>query len=550
MPGYRVHRLIGVGASAAVWSATGPGGADVALKVVSLSADDGARGPWALAQRAASVSALQREITALTQVDHPRVVALRAVVPREGSVVLVLDRAAGGSLGALVRARGSLDVGEVIEMVAGLATVLAELHDRGLVHGDVSPGNVLFEADGTAVLADLGLASLVEALSRGPVGADPGALGSLDGAPPVLEPAHERALGTQGFADPAGLIDRPTMAGDVHGLAAVAWFALTSSVPGLATHRVPLSLLVPEAPPALVQVLDDAMSPVPGQRPTAADLAAAVAASGPSEGVHLVPSAPGAPQAELLTQRLRAAARAAQEEEAATRVPLWRRGRWGVAAVGAVAVVFVSAWALSGWLLADGGPLVGSRSAASAGSEPAATAAEEAASEPAVASSPGTPRPTATPPPGEDRTSEGADGSGEEPLGDPALVDPALSDPLVVVSALAGARARAFESGDVSLLGSVDAGGSPAHDVDAEAITSLVSAGASVESLTFEVLSARVVAADGAAGTARVETSVMTGGHQQRLADGRIVEVPESGPVTSVLVLRLTDEGWRIDATA
>ncbi len=536
LPGYRVHRLLGVGASSAVWSATGPDGGDVALKVVPLPEPSPGDGPWELARRAASATALQREITALTRVAHPRVVALRAVVPQDGAVVLVLDRAAGGSLGALVRARGSLDVGEVIELVAGLAGVLSELHDRGLVHGDVSPGNVLFDADGQAVLADLGLASLVGAMAQGPAAADPGALVSRSDG----QVWQDEAGGTPGFADPAATTDRPLPSADVHGLAAVAWFALTSAVPGPAAHRVPLPLLVPEVPGPLVQVLDAALSPVPAHRPSAARLAEVVAGSGPSLAVHLVPSEPDAPPAELLTHRLRAAAAAAQEEEAAARGSRWRRGRWGLAAVAGVAAVFVGAWVVSGWILGPSGPL----SAAGGGrpdGQPSASSPAPGASEASEGSGPArepapAPSPTADPEPG--------------PTAVDAMTDPALADPEAVVVTLARARARALEAGDLAMLDAVDASGSAAHRGDSAAITALASAGARVDDLTFDVVAARVVGLDEAAGTARVEAEVITGAHEQRLPDGTVTDVPVSEPVTSVLVLELTDDGWRVDDTA
>ncbi len=539
LTGYRVHRLLGSGSSASVWSATAPDGADVALKVVDVPAADD-DGPWALAQRAASVFALHREISALTRVVHPRVVALRAVVAAERCVVLVLDRAAGGSLGALVRARGSLDVGEVVELVSGLAGVLAELHERGVVHGDVAPGNVLFDADGTALLADLGLASVVEAFSAGPASTGPAEPGSLSGEP--LAPG--RGAGTPGFADPAARAGRPTPAGDVHGLAALAWFALTSSAPAPASHRVPLSMLVPDAPAALVQLLDDAMSPVPARRPTAAALGAAVAGSAEATSVHLVPAAADAPPAELLTQRLRAAARAAQAEEAqGARVPVWRRARRGVGAVAAVALVLLGAWSLSGWLM--GGDPPASRTTADAGAGTASSRDEVAAPPRGSTATPETPpEPTAeSGPSGAPGTEEAADEAGY-------MRDPGLADPALVVAALADERARALEAADVSLLETVDAGGSAAHAADAEAITALTSAGASVDDLAFEVVSAEAVEVDEGAGTARVEASVTTSAHRQRLADGTLVDVPASIPVTSVLVLRLTDDGWRVERTA
>ncbi|MFZ5872003.1 MAG: protein kinase domain-containing protein, partial [Actinomycetota bacterium] len=123
VPGYRTDRLLGFGGTGEVWAAvTEDGGEPVALKVLRVPEEETDR--------------LLRETALLRRVDHPHVVRLRTVarVPGHGPV-LVLDRALGGSLGALVSARGPLDVGEVVTVLTPLAGALADLHERGLVHG-------------------------------------------------------------------------------------------------------------------------------------------------------------------------------------------------------------------------------------------------------------------------------------------------------------------------------------------------------------------------------------------------------------------------------
>ncbi len=147
-------------------------------------------------------SALQRRI------DHPHLLTLlRTTRTTDGRTALVTELAAGGSLAALVRARGGLDPGEVVTVLTPLAGALADLHDRGVVHGDVSAGNVLFLADGRPVLADLGTAGLL--------GVDP----ATHATPGYADPAVARGAGL-------------APASDVHALGALAWFALTASVAG------------------------------------------------------------------------------------------------------------------------------------------------------------------------------------------------------------------------------------------------------------------------------------------------------------------------------
>ena len=198
--GYVVERPLGRGASGEVWRArAAASGAPVALKRI-LTADDGER------ERACAEAALLRTL------DHPNLIRLHAVVPTADAVVLVLDLADGGSLADLLDARGRLAPGEVITAVAPVAAALAYLHEAGIVHGDVSPGNVLFTAAGMPLLADVGVARLVgedDAVRATPAYVDPTvAAGHLPGPP-----------------------------SDVFMLAGVALHALTGTPPWLGSRR-------------------------------------------------------------------------------------------------------------------------------------------------------------------------------------------------------------------------------------------------------------------------------------------------------------------------
>ncbi|HVX43024.1 MAG TPA: protein kinase, partial [Mycobacteriales bacterium] len=130
-PGYVADELVGFGATGEVWrgrdTATGE---LVALK--RLRAAD----PQSSAR-------LRREAAVLAGLDHPHLLRLRETVRSGEEWVLVLDYAAGGSLAALLRGRGRLRPGEVVTALAPLAAALAYAHGQGLVHGDVTPPNIL-----------------------------------------------------------------------------------------------------------------------------------------------------------------------------------------------------------------------------------------------------------------------------------------------------------------------------------------------------------------------------------------------------------------------
>ena len=227
--------------------------------------------------------------------------------------MLVLDLAARGSLARLLATRRHLSAAEVVTIAVPLAQALAAVHAQGLVHGDVTPANVLFAADGRPMLGDLGIARL---------------LGS---------PAAEIG-GTGGFLDPAlGARRRPGTASDVHGLAATCLAALAGRP---AYDELGLRLQVPPGTPqALTDALERALAPDAADRPTAEEFAVAVFDSGPAEPVGLrragcrrlgpVPGAPGAVAAVAVPPTHQAAARPPSDEPPpAERAAgwLWRPG--------------------------------------------------------------------------------------------------------------------------------------------------------------------------------------------------------------------------------
>jgi hypothetical protein len=316
----------------------------------------------------------------------------------------------------------------------------------------------------------------------------------------------------------------------------VAWYALTGEVPPPVLERAPLPLLVPGVPPALAALLDDAASPAPPRRPSAAELARECAAVGPGEPVHLVPSDLGAAPSELLTHRLRAAAAAAQEEQA--RASSGGRARWrrigrGLGAVGAAVAVFAGAWGVSGWVVGQGEtrPLV-----MSAPAVPTPPEATRGATSGATLG----PVPEATPPP----TAEPVPELVQEPVPEPVQVP---VPPDAAVTDLAAARARAYLAADPGLLVGVDAPASAAEEVDTAAITAMLDAGTRVRGLAFSVGATEVV--QPGPGTARVRAEVTTSAHEQVLADGSVVAVPASPPVTSLLLLEEHGSTWLLAGT-
>ncbi|TFV92087.1 serine/threonine protein kinase [Blastococcus sp. CT_GayMR20] len=267
VPGYTLEGLLGRGASGEVWRAVPRrGGAPVAVKV--LVAGDPER--------------QAREAALLGELDHPHLVRLIEVVhqPRRGGaarVALVLELLGGGSLTALLGRRGRLRPGEVVTAIAPVAAALAHAHGNGVVHGDLSPGNIVFTAEGRPVLTDLGVARVLGETAVGEV------------TPAYVDPTVARG-------------GAPGPASDVFGVAAAAFHALTGIPPwnaagpadtlGVAADGfIPdLAELAPEAPPELVTVIRRGLAPDPHDRGSAAAFALDLRHACRPEPVQLLPA--------------------------------------------------------------------------------------------------------------------------------------------------------------------------------------------------------------------------------------------------------------------
>jgi len=146
---YELGDLLGEGATARVFQATDrTDGRKVALKVLRRE----------LAADKQKVETFVKEAKLLLDLDHPHVVkGLR--VAREGETFyFAMEELPGKCLQDLLRESGRMDEEDALAVTAEIASALAALHDKGLVHRDVKPGNVIWSEERGAVLIDLGFA--------------------------------------------------------------------------------------------------------------------------------------------------------------------------------------------------------------------------------------------------------------------------------------------------------------------------------------------------------------------------------------------------------
>jgi hypothetical protein len=234
--------------------ARGPDGEQVALKRLTLlgSAEDIERARQRIA----------REAEVLARLRHPNIVGLLEVVEDGDDVTLVMPYLPGGSLSDRVAGHGPAPVAEVERMLHVLGSALADAHRAGVVHRDIKPGNVLFDADGVPHLADFGVAS-----SRDDT-AGLTAAGTVVGTPGFMAPEQARGEATG-------------QAADVFSLGATLLFAATGEGPfgkgaaDLLMVRAAQGKVRPlprSLPPALRGRLQAMLDPRPERRPSAAAL--------------------------------------------------------------------------------------------------------------------------------------------------------------------------------------------------------------------------------------------------------------------------------------
>lgn len=148
---YRIERLLGAGASGRVFLATDEiAGRSVAIKMFFAA---GARG-------GAAYERFVREARLASTLRHPSLVEVYDVSVERG--FLVMEYLPGGSLQQRLASGERLSPTQVRRMALDIVGGLEAAHHRGVVHRDVKPANVFFDARGTAKLGDFGVAHLVD----------------------------------------------------------------------------------------------------------------------------------------------------------------------------------------------------------------------------------------------------------------------------------------------------------------------------------------------------------------------------------------------------
>ena len=248
-PGFALVRVIGHGASGRVVLARDLRlGREVAVKTVYGGTLD-----------TAAVARLRREGRVLAGLAHPYIAKVFDLQTSGADVFVVMEYAAGGDLQLALHSR-SLTGSATVRVLTQIAAALQHAGDRGIVHRDVKPSNILLTSDLQARLADFGLARLPRSS-----GAFRTADGTISGTPTYMAPEQ-----IDGSAE-----ENPAF--DAFAFAAATYEALTGSPArrGVTfTERSPVAAPPPWLPAAVASAVLAGLHRDPRLRATPAEVAA------------------------------------------------------------------------------------------------------------------------------------------------------------------------------------------------------------------------------------------------------------------------------------
>jgi serine/threonine-protein kinase len=258
---YRIERLLGKGGMGQVFLAHDLTlEREVAIKVL----------PPDVAQDDQVVRRFQQEAKTAAKLDHPNIIPIYRVESEGGLNYFVMKYIAGTSLEDLLDKKEPLPVPDIQRILWEAACALGHAHQRGVVHRDVKPANIMFDHDGRVMLTDFGISKALQAATGLT------ATGMIIGTPHYMAPEQGKGAAVDGRADQ-------------YSLGVVGYRMITAELPfaGDSVHTIiykhiyeepPLaSAKRPGTPGGLTAAISRALSKDPDLRfPTMEDFATAV----------------------------------------------------------------------------------------------------------------------------------------------------------------------------------------------------------------------------------------------------------------------------------
>lgn len=274
---YEIESSLGKGGMGVVYRAVDQNlGRPVALKVIG---DEAAGDPDRLAR-------LRTEARAVAALSHPNIVTIFGLEGGEESPFLVLELVEGRPLSELIPA-GGMTFKQILEIARPLAEAVAYAHDRGILHRDLKPTNVMVGGSGTVKVLDFGLAKIFRS--------------DLDAEGPTATlTAAGSILGTLPYMSPEQLRGEPAVArSDVFSLGVVLYEAATGQRPfrgrtapeqlaaTLGEEPAPLGRLRPDLPEWLRRLVHRTLEKDVADRPSSAEVVDALGSTEESEEEEL-----------------------------------------------------------------------------------------------------------------------------------------------------------------------------------------------------------------------------------------------------------------------
>lgn len=226
---YRLQSLIATGGMGEVWHAYDEVILrDVAIKILKQEylGDPG------------FLERFRTEARLAAMVNHEGIANIFDYGEDGGSAYLVMELVPGESLAKIIERDSTVPVEKVLDIISQTARALQAAHERGLIHRDIKPGNLLITPDHQVKITDFGIARVADQVSLTATG---------------------QVMGTVQYLAPEQATGKPaTAATDIYALGVVAYEALSGKRPFTGSSQMEIAMAhINEAPPELPESIDE-----------------------------------------------------------------------------------------------------------------------------------------------------------------------------------------------------------------------------------------------------------------------------------------------------